>query len=326
MLGERMEDRIYKVYMHINMKNRKIYIGITKRSLKKRFGYNGNGYRNCKLFYKAIQKYGWNNFRHEIVLQNLTKDEAEMFEIAMIKYYNSNKSKFGYNIQNGGNTIGRIAQSTKNKISKAHKGVKLSEEHKRHIGENNPDKKEVICIETKEIFNSITLASKYFNIPVTTIVAICKNKRHSANDTHFAYLKDYLENKEKYIHLKKYINKNVICLNTGKIYNSAKEASYLLNVNTTSIRMCCKGRYKCAGGYNWMYLEDYNRYGFSGKLQRNKNFAKEVRCIETNVVFKNLTEAAKSIGLTASTIKAMLTGRLKTAGRYHWEYLDNNTD
>ena len=43
MLGERMEDRIYKVYMHINMKNRKIYIGITKRSLKKRFGYNGNG-------------------------------------------------------------------------------------------------------------------------------------------------------------------------------------------------------------------------------------------------------------------------------------------
>lgn len=316
------EERVYKVYIHTNKINSKKYVGITMRKPEKRFGFKGNGYKPCPYFYKAIQKYGWENFEHEIVLCNLTKQEAEMFEIELIKYYKSNDSTYGYNIANGGNSVGKIAQSTKDKISQAHTGKKLSEKHKENIGKGNPDKKQVICIETGDIFNSITIASEKFNIHTTSIVAVCKNKRHTVNDLHFAYLKDYLENKSKYIHLKYYINKSVICLNTMIVYNSAKDAASSLGINKISVRMCCNGIYKSAGGYNWMYLEEYKKYGFCGKLEINKNFKKKVLRIEGGIIFNNLTEAASSIGLTNSAVGNCCNGRNKTAGGYHWKYVD----
>ena len=43
--------------MHVNKINDKKYIGITKTSVKKRWGCNGSGYNNTKqpLFYRAIK-------------------------------------------------------------------------------------------------------------------------------------------------------------------------------------------------------------------------------------------------------------------------------
>ena len=49
--------RNYKIYMHKNKINGKVYIGQTKQSLKNRWS-NGYGYRECPKFWRAIQKYG----------------------------------------------------------------------------------------------------------------------------------------------------------------------------------------------------------------------------------------------------------------------------
>ena len=58
----------------------KNYIGQTKYSLEKRSQKNGIGYKKCRAFYTAIQKYGFENFRWEIleecVLEDLDKKEA----------------------------------------------------------------------------------------------------------------------------------------------------------------------------------------------------------------------------------------------------------
>lgn len=54
----------YKVYIHTNIINEKKYVGITKQNLKRRWK-NGWGYYDKSgrcYFWRAIQKYGWDNF------------------------------------------------------------------------------------------------------------------------------------------------------------------------------------------------------------------------------------------------------------------------
>ena len=64
---------------------------------------NGRGYRKpCRIAY-AIEKYGWENIKHEIVLQTESQEFVEQEEIRYInEVYHSNDKRFGYNIASGG--------------------------------------------------------------------------------------------------------------------------------------------------------------------------------------------------------------------------------
>ena len=62
------------VYMHTNKQNNKKYIGISS-NIKKRWANQGVNYYD-QVFGLAIQKYGWDGFVHEILFENLTKEEA----------------------------------------------------------------------------------------------------------------------------------------------------------------------------------------------------------------------------------------------------------
>lgn len=90
---------IYVVYRHISP-NGKSYIGITGQSPERRFQ-NGDGYSSQPAFYRAIQKYGWENFKHEILEEKLTEKEACEKEDFYIKKYNS-VAPNGYNSREGG--------------------------------------------------------------------------------------------------------------------------------------------------------------------------------------------------------------------------------
>ena len=89
------------VYKITNLINKKIYIGITN-DYKKRW----NNHKCCKtsLIGKAIQKYGKNNFKFEILFQGLSIEEASQKEIDLIKTYDCLAPK-GYNISKGGYNI-----------------------------------------------------------------------------------------------------------------------------------------------------------------------------------------------------------------------------
>ena len=136
---------MYTVYKHTSPSG-KLYIGITSKQPEKRWS-AGNGYRKCPRFYKAIRKYGWQNIQHEILAEGLTKEEAEAMEIELIKEHRTTDARFGYNIENGGNTIGTHSEETLRKISAGNKGKIVSEEakqkHRESIkgkldGEKNP--------------------------------------------------------------------------------------------------------------------------------------------------------------------------------------------
>ena len=175
----------YTVYKHTSPNN-KVYIGITKRSPERRW-YNGFGYRTQKFFFRAIQKYGWENFKHEILFTNLTKEEAEQKEIELIAMYKSNDRQFGYNIENGGNCGEKHSEETKRKISLSNKGRStwakgqhFTEEHKNRLRESNLHKqkncKAVIQMDDNgkvlAIYESIRDAERKTNINSRSI-AFC---------------------------------------------------------------------------------------------------------------------------------------------------------
>jgi group I intron endonuclease len=124
-------NKSYCVYIHTNKSNNKYYVGITCQKPKNRWR-NGNGYEIKTYFAKAIKKYGWDNFDHEIIASNLTEQEAKNFEIILIQKLNSNNPKYGYNLTKGGDGLSgfMISEKSKIKMSDAKKGL--------YIGKNNP--------------------------------------------------------------------------------------------------------------------------------------------------------------------------------------------
>lgn len=89
----------YKVYMHTFPNNKK-YVGITKQDVNKRWC-SGKHYKN-QVVGKAIKKYGWENIKHEVIKENLSKEEACKLEQELISKHKSNQKEFGYNKSIGG--------------------------------------------------------------------------------------------------------------------------------------------------------------------------------------------------------------------------------
>lgn len=125
----------FYVYKHTSPSG-KCYIGITKQIPEKRWGLNGANYIILKkdgtykhpYFANAILKYGWDNIIHEILHFKVTKEEACALEKKYISFYKS-KGK-SYNITDGGEgSLGiKFSKTTREKISKSHRGLKQSEE------------------------------------------------------------------------------------------------------------------------------------------------------------------------------------------------------
>ena len=164
-----LNEKKYIIYKHINQINNKVYIGQTCQQPEKRFS-NGYGYVDSPLFYRAIKKYGWNNFKTEILESNLTLEEANQKEKEYIKQYNSTNSNFGYNLSSGGGGSFGIKKSeeTKEKISKTLRNKDCSVKKKIAVQ----------CLNTKEIFISASDAIRAFNLgSVSHLLEAARGKR-----------------------------------------------------------------------------------------------------------------------------------------------------
>lgn len=218
---------MYTVYQHKNKINGKIYIGITMQEPEKRWGANGCNYKSSPHFYAAIQKYGWDNFEHNILYTNCTREEACLMEQILIKKYNSMDRNFGYNSTSGGEnfvmneeTKQKISQSMmgnknglghpcseekKKKISESQKGRQFTEEHKQKLSEAAKNrhtlcseqakenikkashKKPVYCEELNQIFESVQECSRQLGIPATNISKLCNGRGKTLKGYHLRY-------------------------------------------------------------------------------------------------------------------------------------------
>lgn len=119
---------MYFIYKHTNIVNNKVYIGQTCQQPNRRFGRNGINYIKYNTYFgRAIQKYGWDSFEHQIIQTTDTKEKADILEKMWISFYR--KRNGVYNLSDGGegNTGYIMSEEAKLKISKAKKG-------KTHIG------------------------------------------------------------------------------------------------------------------------------------------------------------------------------------------------
>ena len=122
----------YCVYSHTSPSG-KVYVGQTKKKRLHDRWVNGQGYLTCKIFYNAIQKYGWENFEHKIIKEGLTKNEADELEISLIQNYKS--KNISYNITDGGGgCVVKYTKERKHKLSESQKGRK-------YIHKNNVEKR-----------------------------------------------------------------------------------------------------------------------------------------------------------------------------------------
>ena len=74
----------------------------------------------------------------------------------------------------------------------------------------------------------------------------------------------------------------------------------------------------------WCSAKENINYGTRNKRSSEK-LQKPVLCVELNQIFPSLTDAAKHCNVTLSNLSWVLTGRSKTAGGYHFEYLETKT-
>ena len=300
----------YKVYKH-TCPSGKIYIGITQQKVNKRWD-KGRGYKGNDYFTKAINKYGWENIKHEILYENLNKEEAENKEIELINLYKSNDRKFGYNIENGGSTIGKHSEEVKEKMA-------LIKEK---------ETKDIINLETKEVFPSATKAAKKYNNSPSNILLCCKGERIMASGFHWMFYDDY-KNKTEH-EIKSIISKvlrnqgKVICIETKEIFDSIKEAANKYKINQFHLAECCKGNDKTCGGYHWIHYNKYLKMNEDDILKYidNKVREKYIICLETKEIFKNAKEAAQYYGIDGSAILKCCKGKLKTTGKKHWQYYE----
>ena len=120
------------VYLTTNLINGKKYIGQHKSDcFDSHYIGSGTHLKN------AIKKYGRKNFLCEVLAVCESKEELDRQEIFWIAKFDAVNSRVFYNIAHGGNEVGTVSDSTKQKIRNAHTGTHHSDETKRKISQGN---------------------------------------------------------------------------------------------------------------------------------------------------------------------------------------------
>lgn len=191
----------YVVYVHQNKINGKRYIGITNNTSKRWYG-KGKKYENCPCFNSAIQRYGWDNFYHVVIVSGLSLEEANVLEQFYIQKYRTCEKAFGYNIQRGGHFVPSMLgkhhdEETKQKIGNSNRGKKHSEEqnrkHSEHmtglmVGSRNHKSRAVRCVTTGEVFETQREAAIAKNVLQSKISLCCQGKRNHTHGLKWEYL------------------------------------------------------------------------------------------------------------------------------------------
>ena len=141
----------WTIYMY-TFPNGKRYVGATMQRLHARQGKDWNRYKLCRLLWPAIQEFGVDNIKTDILFKGyITDEEAGALEQHYIALYKTNASRYqnpsyGYNLGDGGEGLhNRQISEERKEVLRAQMEIlraqnqqrPVSEETRRRISEGN---------------------------------------------------------------------------------------------------------------------------------------------------------------------------------------------
>lgn len=234
------------MYIHTSPDGKR-YVGITSKKPECRWN-NGKGYCENSHFTRAIDKYGWDKFAHEIIATGLSKSEACSMEQDLIAKYQTQNDKCGYNKSSGGEqgSFGvkrtpeqrekmRLAKlgtkhsdETRHKMSMSHKGVAKSREWAQRRSEAQRGK---TLSEDCRAKISAAVCSLWSDPEYRAKLV----EAHSGANSHRAQA--------------------VLCVETGEVFGCIRDACERYGVHSSAVSNVCRGKLKTTGGYHWRYVE-----------------------------------------------------------------------
>lgn len=205
----------YIVYLHRNKINNKCYVGQTCQKPEYRWGKNGWHYHEQPYFYRAIEKYGWDNFDHIILETDIPADQIDERECFWAGYYHALAPE-GYTLH-----VGKYATKDTSSILKRTRS-EASLEHWQ-----DPEYQRKVSQGRKKMWQEAS--------------PDCKEKMLANLDRSGAGGKAR--------------SKEVECVETKMRYASTREAERLTGINHANISQACTGKRKTAGKFHWRYVE-----------------------------------------------------------------------
>lgn len=350
-----------RIYIITNKINRKQYVGQTISTLSERWSqHKCDSKRRQTAIANAIRKYGFDNFKIDIVEDDIPYEDLDNKEIYYIKQYNTICPN-GYNITDGGQTY------------KTDEYREIMSE--RVMGENNPmygmygnlnpfygkehtqETKSILSEKTKERWDNMT--EEEYKKEVIRLHEMnkqmvektgggFKGKHHSKesieaiknklkdrefSEEHKTRISENSYRKQKIVMLENYTGKHI------KEFDSMTKACYWLienkihkNPKAGEISNVCRRKRRTAYGYIWVYYEDY----INGNYEIKEKKKEKVICLNNNKIFDNITLASEWANIRFSGVWACCNNTQKTAGKledgtklkwmYYEDYIELNKD
>lgn len=121
--------------------------------------------------------------------------------------------------------------------------------------------------------------------------------------------------------------KRVRCKETQDVFGTISEAESWSNTN--KISECCYGLRQHAGRHpvtneqlSWEFVDKNTPITKRCLEKRQVKKIKKILCIETNKIYDNATEAERDTNISKCNIGRVCQGKRKTAGGYHWRYIE----
>ena len=281
--GQVIMGVIYKI---TNQLNSMVYIGQTTRTLEKRMQehlYNSRSHRRKSYIDCAIGEYGIAAFDVAVIEECDTKEKLNEREIYWISFYDCMSPK-GYNLTPGGYInysleIGRqlskinkgkkrspeviakisaskkghpVSEETREKISKANKGKKLSPETCAKMSAGRKNKRAVVCLETGQIFESVSAAARWAKVESCTVSATVNGRTASAGGFHWLFADADVKDDEIELKPLRAGKRSVRCVETDEIFESITAAAQFANASSGNIQRVLNKSNRTAGGYHWV--------------------------------------------------------------------------
>lgn len=303
------------LYKATNTKNDKFYIGITVRPLSVRRRRHECDARagSAMPFHRAIIKDGKDAFEWKTLAILQSQPEAAETEVRAIRIL-----KPHYNVHPGG-ALGPFPPKIDviRRIAEAHH-------------------QSVVCLNTGEFFPSVNAAKKFAKR--SSLSLVLSGKEVTAGGYCFVksdkplnktecrrLLKEKMDRlKSRWDNSAKSLRKRVVCISTGKFYESAALASKETGMHATSIGECCRGKITHTGGLKFVFEVDYLVGNFDpNRKKRSNGLSKRVVCLDTMIEYESVCAAAKAYKTLPANIRAVCQGKRRVAAGATFNFLNN---